>query len=386
MKNLLIAAILLFTAPVFGQGDAIEFSSKSFSELKAQAKQENKVIFIDAYTTWCGPCKMMAKNVFTDTEVAETYNSQFINAKIDMEKGEGIDIAQEYGVVAYPTYLFVNGDGELVHRGLGYIPASDFIELGNVAASDDNLLSMKKQYEAGNNDPAFLEKYATILSKYGDKSMSDKVISKYLDTQDDWSEPSVIKMVLASPGELGGKRADFLIENSETILKEVSSDEYMNKVQMLTLMDYMRKNPNQEAMPGIEVLKSHYQDVAAPIADRLTKHFGLMIAQQSSDPSEYFTAATEYYSTYPSNSSFELNSIAWSFFEDCDNEEQLKQAIEWAKRSVKMRKGYANMDTLAWLYHKTGQAKLAKKTAKEAIEIAKKNGEDYSGTTEILNK
>ena len=85
---------------------------------------------MDAYTTWCGPCKRMAAEVFTEPEVGRFYNENFINVKIDMEKGEGIELARQYDVYAYPTLLFINGEGELVHRGLGYQDFVQFYEPG----------------------------------------------------------------------------------------------------------------------------------------------------------------------------------------------------------------------------------------------------------------
>src|SRR3989304_4987727 len=67
----------------------IHFEQATFSEILAKAKKENKMVMVDAYTTWCGPCKWMAKNIFPNDTVADFYNKHFINAKFDMEKGEG---------------------------------------------------------------------------------------------------------------------------------------------------------------------------------------------------------------------------------------------------------------------------------------------------------
>lgn len=72
----------------------------------------------------------MAKNVFTNDAVADFYNFSFINAKIDMEQGEGIEIAKQYEVKCYPNLLFIDGDGNLVHRIAGSMSAKEFINLG----------------------------------------------------------------------------------------------------------------------------------------------------------------------------------------------------------------------------------------------------------------
>ena len=75
--------------------EGIKFFEGTWEEALTLAKKEHKIIFVDAYTTWCGPCKQMAKDVFTQKEVGDFYNKSFINVKLDMEKGEGIGFSQK---------------------------------------------------------------------------------------------------------------------------------------------------------------------------------------------------------------------------------------------------------------------------------------------------
>ena len=63
--------------------------NKPWKEILQLAKKENKLIFMDCYTSWCGPCKALAKNVFTQEKVGDFFNPRFINVKYDMEKGDG---------------------------------------------------------------------------------------------------------------------------------------------------------------------------------------------------------------------------------------------------------------------------------------------------------
>ena len=111
----------------------IQFFHGTFAEAQAKAKKENKLIFMDAYTSWCGPCRAMAANVFTDQSVGEYYNAHFINLKMDMEKGEGVELSRRYSVMAYPTLLFLDGNGDVKSRTMGGKQASDFIALGQKA-------------------------------------------------------------------------------------------------------------------------------------------------------------------------------------------------------------------------------------------------------------
>ncbi|WP_435525437.1 thioredoxin family protein [Chryseobacterium indoltheticum] len=112
---------------------------------------------MDAYAVWCGSCKLMVKNIFPLKPVGDYYNANFVNAKIDMEKGEGIDLAKKYNVKVFPTYLFINGDGEEVHRTIGYVEEKDFIQFA-MDAGDPNkrLTALKQKFEKGEKDAEFL--------------------------------------------------------------------------------------------------------------------------------------------------------------------------------------------------------------------------------------
>jgi len=111
----------------------INFFHGTLKEAKAKAKKENKLIFIDCFTTWCGPCKKMAKTTFLSKEVGDYYNKNFVCMKIDMEAGEGTTVASSYAIEAYPTYLFLDHKGDVKHRDLGFIDANRFIEVGKTA-------------------------------------------------------------------------------------------------------------------------------------------------------------------------------------------------------------------------------------------------------------
>ncbi|MBP1637903.1 MAG: Thioredoxin protein, partial [Bacteroidetes bacterium] len=130
MKKFAILCLSVFCILSYAQSQGITFLEDiPLSEAFAKAKTENKLIFIDCYTTWCGPCKMMSRDIFPQKEVGDYFNAKFVNLKLNMEATENVELAKKYGVKAYPTYLFLNADGEVVHKGLGSMPAEKFIEV-----------------------------------------------------------------------------------------------------------------------------------------------------------------------------------------------------------------------------------------------------------------
>ena len=154
-------AILFFSAPFFLFSQGIKFYEGSFDNLKAEAKKQNKLIFIDCYTTWCGPCKWMSKNVFPDSLVGVFYNSNFINYKMDMEKGEGKEVRTLYTVNVFPTYLFINSDGEIENRSIGACDTAEFINIGKKTLDrENNYGALLRKYNSGDRTPDFLASYA----------------------------------------------------------------------------------------------------------------------------------------------------------------------------------------------------------------------------------
>ena len=98
----------------------VAFFAGSWKAALAEAKRQNKPLFVDVYTNWCPPCRRMAQEAFPNPKVGETYNARFINYQINAELGEGVNLARSYAVFSYPTALYVAPNGELMQRSVGY--------------------------------------------------------------------------------------------------------------------------------------------------------------------------------------------------------------------------------------------------------------------------
>lgn len=102
--------MVLCYSGLMAQNRSIQFEDTSFQEALNKAKNTGKMLFVDCYTSWCGPCKRLAKDVFTNNEVADYFNKNFISFKIDCEKGEGPTLAKRFGVFGYLTMVFLYGN------------------------------------------------------------------------------------------------------------------------------------------------------------------------------------------------------------------------------------------------------------------------------------
>lgn len=129
-KTIVFSLCLLIGISASAQSKTgIDFQKIDLEAAKKIAKKENKLIFIDIYTTWCGPCKLMQKNTFTDPKVGELFNKNFVNIAIDAEK-EGVALSKEFKIVNFPSFLFLDATGKLVQYDFGYYNAEQFSTVG----------------------------------------------------------------------------------------------------------------------------------------------------------------------------------------------------------------------------------------------------------------
>lgn len=162
------------------QADGIAFRELSFPEALKRAEVEDKLLFVDCFTTWCGPCKRLSKVVFKDSLVADYFNRHFVNLKMDMEKDEGVELRKKYGVHAYPTLLFINSSGEVVYRLVGAEDALELLKKVKLGVESGGLSGLKKRYEAGDRDLAFISGYINALSAANREQEARQVAADFL--------------------------------------------------------------------------------------------------------------------------------------------------------------------------------------------------------------
>ena len=359
--------------------EGIKFIHENFKEALEKAQKEKKIIFMDAYTTWCGPCKMMSKNVFSDADVAKLYNSQFINLKMDMEKGDGIGLMKRYDVSAFPTLLFLDGSGQLIHKAVGYFDAKGFIDLGKTALdSDKSLGAWTTKYENGSKDAAFLKEYALKLAAAYDKRRI-KVAEDYLTTQSDWNTPENLDFIYRFTEGVDSKFFDYLIKNKKVFENRYSASEIDIKIQGL-VSDCLF---NEKNLPSLGFADSTIQKVYPTTADQTAKKYRMSYFRMKGDREKYADAAIIYFKKY-NKSAEELSEAATTFFEQIGDKKLLKKALDWSKKAVKLDNSYFNNLTLANIYQGLDKKAKAIKAAQNAIDIAKKNEEAYTEAEDLL--
>ena len=433
-KSLLTLIVVLTHGLVFAQG--IEFKQGSWAEALTEAKASDKMVFVDVYTTWCGPCKAMDKNVFPLKEVGDVYNNDFVCYKVDAEKGEGISIAKKYNVKAYPTYLFVKPDAALVMASVGGMTSNDFLKLAASAHNQANdfkpLSEWEEEYARKQDDATFLLEY--INKRYSQGKSSIELMDQYLflvSSEERVSE-AVVEMYnkekrnitiwsqaysnlrenykLFGPRLSAGAVMSMAVDNSLKRAIAESSDTLFLQVleanetipdgtgrvlkEKLCLGYYKSVGPfDKYSEYATEYCENRVMRVTMDSIARLEKKSLQSFDDQRwrfemvMDSAQIASLRENVANAARQDLSADLNNIAWEFFLHATEPEELQKALVWSKRATEIAPANIEaMDTYANLLYKIGDRKKAVKLEKKLLSQIDPNDVNIKSYEEVLRK
>lgn len=400
------ALVFLIQFSVFSQ--APEPAGMTFEHLPgwndvlAKAKKTKKMIFLDCYTTWCGPCKVMSAQVFTQKEVGNFYNAHFINAKVQLDttdnddnyiKGwykDGHDLAKKYKVRAFPTYLIFDSDGGLVHRFVGSMPPAGFIAAGRELLNPDNqYYTQLRKYENGDKSPQLLYQLVNLSQKAYDNVMSKKLAEEYLATQTDLYTKDNLKLLYKAAKSSMDKGFAIALneaDKADKILEEPGRSKKL--VRGIIVNEELPGLLGKGGTPDFEAYDKSLNEKYPAYAKWVSDYSKMYYNQAKKNWDEFARYAHEIVKAgdvQPGN----LNSFAWTVFEKVTDKHLLEKALGWSKESIKEEQKAAYMDTYANLLYKAGRSKEAILEQTKAIEAAKKengNVEELEATLEKMKK
>ncbi|MDP3556578.1 MAG: thioredoxin family protein [Bacteroidota bacterium] len=390
MKKIIIANLILLSFSIFSQTKQIVFETGNFESALKKAQKENKLVFIDAFTTWCGPCKKMSKEIFTNDSVANYFNKNFVNYKFDMEKGEGIEFAKKYQVQCYPNLLVLDSKGNVMHRGAGYMKAEDFIVFAKTSfSSDENFISKKNYYENTNLTQKTLLDYISLME--GACLNPSEIVAKYLKSvkEEELSNETNWSLIRDNITDLNSREIKYLIKNHrEFELKyNVQVEDKISNLGLMNFSDYFKAKELDKI--AFEKSKQDFLKLNWPYSDKIIFETELTLNSRFNKPAFYEMASKPEFITYNTKNANALNSMAWTFYEEVIDKKQLEAACKMAKHACELENTYANLDTYAAVLFKVGNYKEAEIQAEKAIERAKihsTSSDDYKETTDLLKK
>jgi len=352
----------------------MEFFHGTWAEALEEAKKQDRIIFVDAYAVWCGPCKMMAQNVFPDEKVGAFYNRNFINMKIDMEKGDGLEFRKTYPVSAFPTLFYIAADGKIVQQVRGAQDVNGFIELGKkVMSKADRSGEYAAEYEKGNRDPELVMKYVQALNKAGKPSL--QISNEYLRGQKDLTTPQNLNFILEASVVADSKVFDLLVEHRAKIAKLNSEEAVKNRIHqaceatVLKAIEFRNRELLEEAKSK---MKKNYAEKSAAFSAKAEMDYSLLAGETK----EYLAAAKAYTEKAPGNQPEELAKVALAISNNFHSDEKaMKQAEAYAKQAAEAGGGnYEYYFTYANILAKNGKKAEAIKAAEKSLELAQAKG------------
>ena len=375
----IIVFSLFLTQSVGAQG--VRFVHGTLEEILSLAQKEDKLVFIDAYTDWCAPCRVMTNTVFPKGEVGSFFNEHFISIKINMEKGEGPEIGLKYNVRSYPSLLFIDSEGTLVHKVAGYLSAKKLIEQGKVALNPTlSLKAMEERYLVGDRNPEFLLKYLDLRYKMGDNS-HEPVAEEYLKTQKDWSKPGVLNAIFKYVVNADSKMFQYMTEHKDLFYRKFGASKVGQKIQSI-----LNKKIEDKTISLAQLQDIYRKAYAGPNSEIEASKVRMTYYRRRGNRKAFAQAALDHYKKYPCQNAAELNDVGATFYDVISKRKYLRKAIKLVKKSIKLDSSPENNLTLAQLYFKLNKKRKARKAALTSIALAKAMDEDYDDADELLKE
>lgn len=365
-------------------GGGIQFEHElSWAGIRAKAKAEHKYIFLDCFTTWCGPCRYMRTSVFPEPLMGDYFNDKFISAEVQLDSTAKDDgrvrswyadahaLMVQYKIAAFPTYLVFTPEGQVVHRMVGSTTAEKFVaEVRNSFDSTQQYYTQLREFEAGRRDSGFLRRLTYIAFDLYDLDDARKFAKAYFSTQTDLLTPGNIDIIQASTLHSGDEYFSFLVQHRAEIDKLKGQGKAEKQVREIVLREGtgIRRNDNRQpkwdSLQKAIAARVPYAD-AAEWVGRLKVNFYL----GRSDWPHFEAAMRAYMKAYSKEMSDEdLNSVAWSVFEGCPDLSCVTNVLDWSKQ-LKDAKDPAFMDTYANLLYKLGKKDDAIALEEKAVRL-----------------
>lgn len=407
--------VLLAAVSVIAQGnDSVRFTRIAPDSAIALGIQERKIIFMDCYADWCGPCKLMDKQVFRGNDsLAKFFNENFVCVKADMTSENSLcySAKKKYGVEALPTYLFIDPQSDsVIHRAGSFQPVPAMVAIGKVALGRNPISfpayerEFRQDTAQGKRMPQKrLFEYIRLRASLGLNNTAQ--VDTFLGRQSDWMDSLSWQVIRSSekcpPTAVGSKAFNFLLAHRAAFNRKYGGDA-VDSVLMHRYAQAMESCIYAKPLPDTVCyakLREQVADLNAPFSERMPLEYDLTlyerIGKKTGNWNQFFATAHIFIPMYAYDSSANwLNYISWIFYEHATEPDDIAAAVSWSKRSTEIWEDWITVDTYAHLLYKQGKRYQAKKQAKRAIKLAKAHNAthgkdeqyDYSLTEELIKK
>jgi thioredoxin-related protein len=415
----------------------------TWEQVQQKAKAENKYIFLDCFTTWCGPCKMMDASVFGNDAVGDYFNRRFVSVKVQMDKtkkdneevqGWYIDVAainEQYHVNAYPTYVFLSPRGTIVDKQIGFKEVKDFIALGQNAIVPGKVYEdpyaeyshFIVEYKNGKRDYDRYPEMIIVADKLHENDFSNRLmkeLSDYVSTlsrKDRYTKEKIEmwnRFTFSSNSQVfrffyqDGKLIDKVMDKKgysdkfidKTIQSEVVAPFFdeQNKSKSVAMSGPYLSNATGRSLVQFDSSEADWTKIEKEIKKRFNTECArrnVLTARMEwykrhGNWLPYLKFTLEYLNRYWSlkyDGPWGINSYAWEAFLYTTDKKIINEYIKWMKRSVESNTSSAVFDTYANLLYKAGRTKDAIEWETKAMNLVDGKGKKlYKQVVEQMQK
>lgn len=368
MKNsVLVLCLALCGLSIQAQG--IDFFQGTWEEALEQATAQDKLIFVDAYATWCGPCKRMAATVFPDERVGAFYNRNFINLKIDMEAPENATFRNQYPVSAFPTLFYIDGTGKIVMQTKGAQQVDQLIRTGTSAlAQSEPIEDYAELYENGDRDPNLVYKYTRSLIRNGEPHL--RVANDYLRSQTDLNTPQNLDYIVLAATEADSRIFTMMTDRRDAIITHASEEVFYSQVYAAceaTAKKAIEFSSEDLLDEAIEKMEAHSPNAA----DKFRYQVQMEYALAHRDAKLYARAAEGHAENIINEDAQKLQHFALEIGNEMEDDRVLKVAQAAAEQAAELdTENYMNHYSIAVIAKKRGDTKTARSAAEKALQLA----------------
>lgn len=380
MRYSYLVLLVFLSATAFTQVE-VDFLNNDLQKAKKIAAKENKIIFVDGYTTWCGPCKWMDANVFVDPKVSKFFNNSFVNLKMDLEKGEGVDFASHYQTTAFPTFYFLSSTGEVLHKIRGACDAQTIMEVAYEALRPETqLVGYQRRYANGLKDAEFLKSYAMLLKKLRLED-NPAIVMDYLDAQSDWSGEVNSKFIYDNAGiDLDNKLMQYIVTHVQQFYEHVGTAKTDQKI-----INAIHGSLGPEGSP--QEVEDKIRTLLPKESQRITDWMylnELLVGETIQDVTILANMAYFYVFQWKPDDWEYVNNLAWIIYEEGQTAEHFERGKAIALESVALDNNYFNNDTVAALCYMLKQKDEALRYAYKSIKLAQEIGASSASTQTLI--
>jgi len=373
VKKIALTVLLISYAWVHAQNE-VAFDGGNFQSVLQRSKATHKPIFYMLYASWCTHCNKMKAEVFKDAKVANYLNANFICAAQDAEKGEGILMKQQFRIIAYPTFLFFDENGELLYAFNGEFQPEAFLTEVRIAQTPERQLPyLEKQF---NDDPSNGQKcldYLTTLKKGFERFEINTHAQKYFATQTDEQLVSETNWRIIANGvsDIESRPFQYVLKHKSEFEKVASPKRVQKKIDnivMEMLQPYTESSDTVAYFNKRAIAKS----VNTSKTDSIIFRYDLHLAEKTKNWKWYDRTARELAEKYAWNDANLLKEIGQNYASNMTKASDLNFAIPLVARSLQKNETYEAAIVLARLYQRRNDSKQALIYAERA---KKRNGD-----------